>query len=549
MLKYLRVMIFLCVMQALVDAYAITRVVNFEVSGSNVTEQLRMVVKGMSRRDSLVINFAKGEFIIDGSVEMHVNTVMRGQGKDVTRLLFGNTGTFGGDSFLYFNGNKRNELSVEISDLSCDMVHHDEQWWDTESQKYLLRFIHIKKADIHHIASHLMNAACTTIDMIVCRNVDIHDCELINHNNCGTGGILWFRRDNHDIKITDNVIEKYGDDEFLAIWEGGDDNNVWSPEKGIKENILFANNQVRFIKHAGDKDRVCSVQMALYNFGTDKGTAIHWSNIVFENNSFYFDAPILSLLSIRMNSGDSHEGMVFRNNQVTFTAASGFDGNSHADIEVHDAACSGSEVFIEGNVFTVQGIVTDRYGGNGYNHLICDGATVRYSNNDLSARHTTIDGKTFGPTFLWVRNKGCDVTLTDNDLSGMVKLAKVDGGETRSFKLSATGNTFSGDTRIYCRDVQYADVSIVGNTFNSDCYEVLLQEFASRGKLVFKDNVVYASRGGRLFTHYDKKFGIDSMVFERLEVSGNTLNGMRQENFLPQGMNVTHGKVKNNRFY
>lgn len=547
-MRYLRFVVLSCVLSLLIEANGTTRVMNFVQSGSNITEQLRQLVKGLNRSDSLIITLGKGEFYIDGSVEMHVNTIMKGQGKDATCLLFVNTGTFTGDSFLYFNGSKRDELSVEISDLSCDMPHHKEQWWDTKTQKYLLRFVHIKRAEIHHIASHLMNAACTTIDMIVCRNVDIHDCELVNHNNCATGGILWFRRDNHDVTIINNVIEKYGDDEFLAIWEGGDDNRIRYAPTGIKENILFAGNEVRFVKTSGDNDRICSVQMALYNFGEDKGTAIHWSNIVFEGNSFYFDAPIRSLLSIRMNKGDSHEDIIFRDNKVTFTTAAGFSGNSHADIEVHEQAVSGSEVLIEGNDFAINSIVSDKYGGNGYNHLILDGATVRYTNNTMSAKPAVIDGKTFGPTLLWTLNQGCDITLEDNELSGIVKLAKVDGGEMKSFKLSATGNTFSGDTRIYCRGLQYADVSIKGNTFNSDCYEVLFQEFASRGQLVFNGNVVNARRGGRLFTHYDKSSSIGSMVFDRLEITGNVFNGMRQDELLPRGMNVTHNKVKANRF-
>lgn len=523
------------------------RHITFNETGGNVTAVLRSRLAGLTRADTVFITFGEGDYYINGSVNILPNSVISGAGKERTRILFSNDGSFQGDYLINFDGKKGQSISVEISDLSLNMVPHDTLWLKANTPKYILKFINVDGVKIHDFNSTLFNAHTTTMDFRVAHNVMIDHCELVNHNNSDGGGIIWLRRDNRNVTITNNKLVKYGDDEMLAIWEGGDDTSVMCPESGLKENITFANNEVRFVKCSGAQDMICSVQLALYNFGTDKGTHIHWRNIAIRDNTFYYDSPIRTWLSIRFNQTDTHENVSVTGNTVTYTGAAGFEGNSHSDIEVHDAGATANEaVEIAGNTFHSAMLVKDKYGGNGHYHLIIDGATVNYHDNSLDAATATINQKNYGPTLSWIFGKGGDLRLTDNTLDGIVKIGKLDGGgDIRQVRITARDNMFAGDTRIFCRGVIRADLDFRKNVFNSTSYEVLLQEFAKVGTLTFKDNTVNVSHpyGGVLFAHYDKSADIRSMRFERLEVGGNRLRGVSSRQWLPDGMNTDSKKL------
>ena len=76
-----------------------------------------------------------------------------------------------------------------------------------------------------------------------------------------------------------------------------------------------------------------------------------------------------------------------------------------------------------------------------------------------------------------------------------------------------------------------------------------LQEFASRGTLVFSNNDVTINKGnGQLMTHWDKKNSTNNMRFDRLEVNNNIFRGVKSEQDLFQNItNVKKRKVRNNR--
>ncbi len=555
--KYLYLLAVHCLLMVMAPiATARTKVITFNHSGENVTTRLQSQLRGLSRGDTVYVTFGKGDYIIDGPVKFITHTFIKGQGAGVSRILLKKGADYSENHIIAIQGKKGKPLSAEISDLSIDTDEHNDIWWDLNNPKVAVRLIHVDGVKINNVSSHLKNVVCTTLEFMVCSNVVISNNELVNYNNSGAGGIIWLRRDNINVSITGNKIYKYGDDEAIAIWEAGDDNSDPLPTTGRKHNITIADNDFRFIPFKGARQQDSwSVQFTMYGFGENLRhkihAAIHWSDIRVENNNFYIDAPINSLLSIHYDEHDRHERVNVSGNKFTFTSRAGFEGRSHSDFEVHDASSGDKEaVVFSDNTITTDCLYRSKHGDNGHYHLIIDGARVLYTGNSLTSRSQTIDRKLFGPLLVWAQNRGCDLTLTDNEFDGISKIGQFAGGDgVDHARLTATGNTFTGDTRIFCRGLRRADLTFTGNVFNSSHYEVLLQEFANEGTLVFTGNTVNSTsrHGGSLITHYDKNTDLHSMRFERLEVGGNRLSGISNRQWLPEGLNI--GKRKLYRDY
>ena len=139
--------------------------------------------------------------------------------------------------------------------------------------------------------------------------------------------------------------------------------------------------------------------------------------------------------------------------------------------------------------------------------------------------------------------------MRNNVFKGLKYISTVGAGSgTPSFTLNATNNYFSGDTRIYCDKISQLNLNFTNNTFESNNANFFLQEFASRGTLVFNNNVVTVNaEGGRLMTHWNKN-SLKSMRFDRLEVKNNTFKGVNTESDLLKYMtNVGKRQVKSNK--
>ncbi|MBQ9467234.1 MAG: hypothetical protein IJU62_09685 [Muribaculaceae bacterium] len=122
--------------------------------------------------------------------------------------------------------------------------------------------------------------------------------------------------------------------------------------------------------------------------------------------------------------------------------------------------------------------------------------------------------------------------------------------------LVARDNIFSGDTRIYCKNLTHGYLTFENNVFISDCYEMLLQEFASGGNLIFNNNqvaILFSNNGsyqGRLFVHYSGGLPANAH-FDMFEVTGNIVRGTSESIWLgmpSQGDCGTYN-VSGNTFY
>lgn len=143
---------------------------------------------------------------------------------------------------------------------------------------------------------------------------------------------------------------------------------------------------------------------------------------------------------------------------------------------------------------------------------------------------------------------GGDVTLRNNMSRNLKHLARVAAGNGISkFKLNATGNTFHGDTKIYCDVIDTLNIDFRKNLFISNNMTFFLQEFATTGSLVFNENNVFVeTNGGKLMAHWNSN-PTSSMRFNRLEVRNNLLRGINStENMLKYITNVGDSIVSGN---
>ncbi len=191
------------------------------------------------------------------------------------------------------------------------------------------------------------------------------------------------------------------------------------------------------------------------------------------------------------------------------------------------------------------------YGTQGYSFLLMQGGNVELRGNKI-LNELTVDpktGKDTGVQLIWCGADGGSVTMRDNVCKGLKFIATVGAGNgTRKFTLNAENNHFEGDTRIYCHKIEDLDLNFTRNTFVSNDMNFFLQEFASKGKVVFNYNNVTVKPGnGTLMTHWNTKVPTNAMRFNQLEVKGNVFKGVKNEKEMFKNMtNTRKRKVSNN---
>lgn len=527
---------------------ATNRTITFARSGENITAALQQQVQDLRRGDSLEIVFGQGKFYLDNQVEILANTTIKGQGADKSAIILLNNPEFRHTYYLRFNGKKGSEISVEISDLSIDMVRHDDIWWE-DDEKIVMGFIHANPVKIHDIKSNIGNARCTTIDMWVCSNVDITRCELVNNNNCRVGGLLWFRRDMHNISITDNKLVKHGNDEVLAFWDNGNDFRGPRLVQGVKENIVFKGNEVVFTRPSGADKMRMDVAFAFFNGNENADSmSIDFHNIAIEDNNITVDIPVVNLMNFAFGPLDHCNGIHVANNTITYTEASSIRDTHNTTIHLMNRSQIVDTLFVENNTITADAIAIDKYGNSHRFLAIVNGGCLQLDSNTFIGTVITDDNRRYGTALIWARGLQSDLILTGNTFNNIYKLATLSSDYSPgTARLTAVGNTFDGDTRIYCNNMERVDLTMTDNVFYSNCYEVLLQEFGQHGSLVFTGNEVHAERGGSIFTHYNNK-DISSMRFDRLTVSDNELHGIDSRSWVPERINAPRREVRSNKY-
>lgn len=534
------------------------RTVTFNASSvsrnTDLATALNNRFNGLTCNDTAVISFDKsGTYILDGVVVLRCNVVISGMGADNTQLVLNKDDKKplkGSDAFLGFSGRLGHPISVSIADLSIKLKEHDGIWWET-SEFHAIKIYHADKVDIRNVNSTMSNAFITNFDFRVCSNVNIQDCVISNYNNCKGGGNLWLRGEMHNINIHNNKIYKYGNDEAVAFFSKTVD--ALRNTKGAisRTNIKVTDNE--FYYQHGDRvtnglynDMLFSVLTSL----EDNVNCCDMRGFELARNKFVIDDLCKRIIHLQFNAVDKHSDFDIHDNEFITNKVNSSETFYFKNIEVKDASATQDTIVVRNNRVTNNYAIMNPYNGSGYSFLLVNGGNVLLEGNKINNRVTTArGGKDYGIYLLWCEEAGGTVTLRSNVCKGLGRIATLESGKgIQNFKLTAYNNYFQGRTTLYCKKIQRLDLDFRQNTFESNHNDFFLQNFASRGTVVFNNNkVTVSTNGGRLMGHYEGKSS--SLRFEKLEVTGNEFHGVKSQDDLTKQMtNVSKRKIKSNAF-
>ena len=247
MLKYIAVVMVICV--TMFTGQARTIDINVSKVKGDLPMQLRKLCAQATYNDTVILNFGKGTYTIDATIECRGHIIIKGKNSKQSKIVFNQGHSRNGqkayisDAFFKFHGTPNHPISVSISDISFDIKRHDGIWWK-DGERYAVKIYHADGVNVHHVDSYLENAYITNFDLHVCSNVSFTDNVITNYNNCETGGCLWIRGEMHNVRVSDNKFYKYGKDETLAFFDNVVD-NTRNYVRGIasRTNIIVENNE------------------------------------------------------------------------------------------------------------------------------------------------------------------------------------------------------------------------------------------------------------------------------------------------------------------
>jgi hypothetical protein len=495
--------------------------------------------KNVRTTDTVVINLKSGTFKLDAQLMVRCNVIMQGAGKGNTIIEVPSGLRFGDDYIIGFAGAPGHYIRVTVKNLSANVNRLN----DSGDGRYLFKFLFAKSVDFYNVNTTLKLAKCTNIDMRQCSNVDVHDCQFINYNDEERiGGNLWIRGETHNVNIHDNIFRKHGNDEIIAIFY----RNMPDDERTLieKSNIKIHSN--KFYYGEPNYGAECTNDI-LVSYITDGDyinvhgvkTPVRYklSNFEMSDNDFYISDMARRCFWAILRENTEVDGFKVTGNRINYYDFKYKDLEYVTDICVTDYSDYKNEFEISNNTFRSSDQITNM---GMHSCLYADNARLTFENNRIDAK--------VGQTLLFVGSKGGDVTLRNNLCSNLYFVGSIEqSAGVEYLKLTATGNSFSGNTRIYCNKLKKADFDFRNNTFNSDKVEFFLQNSAANGNLIFKDNIVNvnAKAGyGKLYVSYDEK---PKYSFGNVQVENNTFNVKQSDlfNSFPAG---TRAVVSGNKY-
>ncbi|MBO7610175.1 MAG: hypothetical protein J6S96_08250 [Muribaculaceae bacterium] len=556
------IMLIALVVLTTLPTQARTFTVDVSSATGDLTQYLREKVKVATRSDTVLLKVGKGEYTINGTVEFKCNAVIKGAGRDLSTIVFNNGSdrngfkAFTDDTFLMFHGLLEQSISVDISDVSFRLKEHKGIWWndagDKSQEKYAVKIYHAHRVNIHRVNSYLSNAIITNYDLRICSNVDITDCIISNYNNTHTGGNLWIRGEMHNINVKRNKFYKYGNDEIIAVFSNIVNNKGIVRWNANRTDIYIEDNVISYGYDGKDKDP-SMVNHTLFTLqtGNDEGKWVTTTrNFNVRNNIFRIKDQTARCIFVSLPVTDRHQGICFDGNKIIHENLHSSKQYYRQDIEISDKTKSQDAIRIINNTVTNNNPVLNPSKTIGYSFLLMQGGNVEMNDNKIVSTVTKdpYTGKECGVQLVWCGADGGIVTMRNNVCKGIKCISTVGAGEgTKHFTLNAFNNYFVGDTRVYCHKVERLDINFTGNTLICDNMNFFLQEFATKGSVVFNNNEVKVSSGdGRFMTHWAKT-STDDMRFEKLEVKNNVFQGVKSEQDMFKKMtNVKKRSIRSN---
>jgi hypothetical protein len=482
-------------------------------------------------KDTLVINLKNGTYYPDTMVVARCNVILQGESKNNTIIQVPYNIKFGDDFILGFWGDTSRYINVAVRNLSVKVNGLQNPGDDG---RYLFKFMLANSMDFHDVNTILKDTKCTNLNMRECSNVDVRDCEFINYNDAAyKGGCLWIEGTTHNLNIHDNTFRKHGNDEIIAVYY----RNTWKNEQTIieKKDIKIHDNKFYYGEDGNNTEYTNDILVSVIDGGdlisvNGVTTPVHYtiSNYEFSDNDFYISDLVRRCFWAKIDKNVDINDFKVANNRINYYKFA-YSGTEYVhDICITDSSNLKNVFDVCGNVFRSNDSIWDK----GFHSCLCvDNAKVRFNGN-------TIDAKS-GQTILYVGHKGGDVTMKNNIGNNLFKIGSIEQQDSvLKMKITATGNYFSGNTRIYNNKLKNAEYDFRNNTFRSNYVELFLQNFAKSGSLIFNDNVVNVNSSynyGKLYVSYGSDGTYDS--FDKVLVRNNTYNVARTElyNSFPAG--------------
>ena len=554
-----RISLFLLSLITLVLAHAVTRQVSLNATTTpNVTSVLRQSVKGLNAADTVIIIFGKGNFYLNGNVDIPCNAVVTGAGRDKTVIYAKNTNDHTDDCFLGFKPGPGNRTSVTVTDLCAKSEPHTGLWWSEMEPRIIIKLYNSKDVLFERVDIEVDNGFLNNLDMRVCEDVVVRDCVIKNFNNCHAGGGLSLRGEMKNILVENCAFYKYGNDEGLTLFGFTHDAYEHDTDNtGVnrKENIVIRRNKFYAGGYEGKNptDTVIDTYVTFnnmndYNSIKNPATKVHHyiDGFTMSDNEFYVDVPIHNLITLTFDAFCHVRNVALIRNKIVNSRKAGKNDFWHSDIHITNYSPDCDTIKIVGNETVTSCAWVQSWGETGYHHIIHDGGNTMVSNNKLTVKN----GSDKRAMLLLVEEYGGSITMNGNNFSGLSRLALLsDAAEIKPVKILGTANSFTGDTRITFGNVNRADINLSDNVIKSESSAYLLELWAKTGTLTFNRNKVTVEKpAGPLMVNWT---GADArrFRFENVTVMGNTFTGVNP-NELFYGMTAVQKRyVTRNSFF
>ena len=533
------------------------RTINIDADAikGDFTMQLRAMCDRATYNDTVVLNFGKGSYTIDGTVECRCHVVIKGKGSKQSKIVFNHGHSRNGqkaytsDAFFKFHGTPSHPISVTISDIAFDITRHDGIWWK-DGERYAVKIYHADGVKVQNVESYLENAYITNFDLHVCSNISFTDNVITNYNNCETGGCLWIRGEMHNVTVKNNKFYKYGKDETLGIFDNVVD-NTREYGRGIasRTNILIEDNEFHYGGYnRPDKNPAanCGMIFSLFTNDLKDSDRCTTSNFHLRNNKFYVSEACTRCIFLGFSPNDVHRDIYVENNQILNNDIGRDWKYYHDDFSIEDKSAACDTIHLIGNTIKNKNLVIKDDGDNGYVFLHLYRGNVSLVGNKITDEVTVNPrtGKYAGVRLIHCGSNEGSVTMRDNVFKGIGRLAHLNTSKgIDKFTINARNNYFTGETRIYSNNVKMLNLDFTSNTFVSNSVNFFLNNFASKGTVTFNNNDVTVKSGnGQLLTAPS-----GNIKFDKLEVQNNIFRGVKSEqDMLRNVTNVKKRRVSHN---
>lgn len=526
-------------------ASAMSRTVEIKMSQcpKPYVENLRKTVAKLSNNDEFVLDFDKpGKYEFDGSIKFRCNTTIKGLGPNATKVIVRegfNSGKskMNDDTFLAFHGSSSKKVKVEIKNVSLELAQHNGILWE-KAYKLQVKVWYGDGVLVDNVVFKSRDAVLTNLDLRECDNVIVQNSEFENYNNCEAGGCLWSRGSQKNIIVRNNVFRKYGHDEVLAFWGGRSNSNEITQMKNItiEGNDFYFGNKIKS-KNIFSK----AVFICIYHFKEDifkVHNKCDVDNIVFKDNSITIDDVVARDIAFFFDSLAEVGKIKLINNKITNTTKTSTTSNYLNDITLQASGNVKYPIVINDNTVENHGEILGYGNNSGYTF-------VSLKDVDVSMEGNVVESD-YGVGFLWCHAGSMNITLLNNKASNLYKTGILGSSEGDSkVMITASGNTFSGDTRITCKNVKDLQLNYNNNTLNSTGYHFFLQEGAEQTSINFENNIVNSLTGkGKIFANYSGK----QCDFSNVNISNNTFNGLKKADIV-EPLNKARNIQINNNIY